>query len=310
MLDEPSRQLLAHLQQQGGPAFETLQIATLRAVMDGMTATDSAGPNIARVEDINAALLHGNVPIRLYHPAPGQKLPVLIYYHGGGWISWNVKSHDPVCRRLSDAGQCAVISVEYRLAPEHQFPAAVDDAYGIVDWIRANADSLGIDRHRVGVAGDSAGGNLAAVVAHIIRDRGDVPLLLQALIYPVTDATMSLPSYVEHANDASLTAAVMRHFIDNYLPAAADRRHANVSPLFIDNFKGLPPAIMIVAEYDPLRDDGLHYARRLLDAGVPVQVEHFAHSMHGFISMGGLIGPESGLEAIKLVADAFQKVCN
>jgi acetyl esterase len=309
MLDEPSRQFLAYLQQQIGPPFETLPIETLRASMDAMAAADTAGPTIARVENFTAALPHANVAVRLYHPLPGQALPVLVYYHGGGWMSWNVNSHDPVCRRLSDAGQFAVLSVEYRLAPENKYPAAVDDAYEVIAWLRAHAATLGIDSNRIGVAGDSAGGNLAAVVAQLVRDNAGAPLRFQALIYPVTDATMSHPSYIEHASDGSLSAVVMRHFIDSYLPADVDRRDPTISPLFAANFAGLPPAIVIVAEYDPLRDDGFNYAQRLQEANIAVQVEHFPNSMHGFISMGGLIGPESGLKAIKLVAEAFRREC-
>jgi acetyl esterase len=307
MLDEASRRLVAMLQQAGGPPFESLPIAALRAAIEAMTAADSPGPTIARVADFTAALPHAAISVRLYHPLPGERLPVLVYYHGGGWVAWNVQALDPVCRRLSDTGKCAVISVEYRLAPEHKYPAAVDDAYAVLSWIRAQADTLEIDPERMGVAGDSAGGNLAAVAAQLTRDRGDPPLRFQALIYPVTDATMSQPSYQEHADDATLTTAVVQHFIRTYLPADADRRDPTISPLFARDFAGLPPAIVIVAEYDPLRDEGFAYAHRLQEAGVPVQLEHFAHSMHGFVSLGGLIGQESGQQAIRLVTDAFHR---
>jgi acetyl esterase len=307
MLDEVSRRLVAQLQQQGGPAFEALPIAALRMAMDAMAGSDAPGPAIPRVEDLAAELPHGAISVRLYHPRPGTRLPVLVYYHGGGWISWSVASFDPVCRRLCEASQCAVVSVDYRLAPEHKYPAAVDDAYAVLGWVRARAELLGIDAGRVGVGGDSAGGNLAAVVTQLVRERRDPPLRFQALIYPVTDVTMSHPSYQEHASDATLTASVMRHFIGSYLPADADRRHPTISPLFATDLAGLPPAIMIIAEYDPLRDEGFAYARRLREAGVPVQVEHFQSSMHGFVSLGGLIGPESGLQAIRQVAEAFRR---
>ena len=307
MLDEASRQLVAQLQQQDGPPFETLPIEALRAAMDAMAATDSPGPAIARVADFSAPLPHAAIAVRLYHPRPGERLPVLVYYHGGGWVSWNVAAFDPVCRRLSDAGRCAVIAVEYRLAPEHPYPAAVDDAYAVLGWIREQAESLGIDPERMGVAGDSAGGNLSAVVAQLARARHGPPIRFQGLIYPVTDATMSQPSYAEHATGATLTAAVMQHFIGSYLPADVDRRQPMISPLFATDLAGLPPALVIIAEYDPLRDEGLAYARRLQEAGVAVQVEHFANSMHGFISLGGLIGPESGRRALQLVADAFRR---
>jgi acetyl esterase len=307
MLEEASRQLVAQLQQPDNPPLETQPIETLRAAMDALAATDSAGPSIARVADFSAVLPHGLISVRLYHPSPGERLPVLVYFHGGGWVAWNVQALDPVCRRLSDAGEFAVVSVEYRLAPEHRYPAAVDDAYAVLGWVRSRPDLLGIDPERMGVAGDSAGGNLAAVVARLNRDRHDPPLQFQGLIYPVTDATMSLPSYVEHASDAALTMAVMQHFVGSYLPEGIDRRHPDISPLFAPDVTGLPPALVIVAEYDPLRDDGLSYARRLREAGVPVQVEHFAHSMHGFLSLGGLVGPESGARAVRLVAEGFRQ---
>lgn len=307
MLEEASRRFLAQLQQQGGPPFEALPIEALRAAMDAMAAADSPGPDIARVADFTAALPHASIGVRLYHPAPGTTLPVLIYYHGGGWVSWNVNAFDAVCRRLCAASQCAVVSVEYRLAPEHQYPAALDDAYAALGWVRAQAVMLGIDPGRVGVAGDSAGGNLSAVVAQQTRERRDPPLKLQALIYPVTDATMSHPSYQVRGDGASLTAAVMRRFLDSYLPAGVDRRQPTISPLLAADLRGLPPAIVIIAEYDPLRDEGLAYARRLSEAGVAVRVEHFKHSMHGFISFGGLIGPESGLRALGMIAEAARQ---
>lgn len=306
MLEEASRQLVAQLQQANDPPLETQPIAALRAAMDAMAASDSAGPPIARVADFAATVPHGSVPVRLYHPQPGERLPLLVYYHGGGWISWHVQAFDAVCRRLSEAGRCAVLSVDYRLAPEHKYPAGLEDAYAVLGWIRAQAAMLEIDAGCIGVAGDSAGGNLAAVVAQWTRRRRDPPLQFQALIYPVTDATMSQPSYVEHASDATLTATVMQHFISNYLPAGMDRRDPSISPLFAGDVAGLPPALLIIAEYDPLRDEGLAYARRLQQAGVAVQVEHFAHSMHGFISLGGLIGPASGLRAVRMVAEAFR----
>ena len=309
MLEEASRLLVAQLKQLDGPPFESQPIAARSAAMDAMAAADSPGPAIARVEDLSAQLDHATISVRLYHPSPDQRLPALVYFHGGGWISWNVQAFDAVCRRLSEAGKFAVVSVEYRLAPEHKYPAAVDDAYGAVGWVRAQADGLGIDPARVGVAGDSAGGNLAAIVSRLMRERRAAPLQFQALIYPVTDLTMSHASYVEHASDATLTATVMQHFIRSYLPPDVDARHPNISPLFASDVAGLPPALVILAEYDPLRDEGFAYARRLEQAGVPVQVEHFAHSMHGFISLGGLIGPESGLRAVRMVADAFRRHC-
>jgi acetyl esterase len=305
MLEEASRRLVAQLQQQGGPPFETLPIEVLRATMDAMAASDSPGPAIARVADFSAALPHAAIAVRLYHPLPGERLPVLVYYHGGGWISWNVAAFDAVCRRLSDASRCAVVSVEYRLAPEHKYPAAVDDAYAVLGWIREQAALLGIDPEKMGVAGDSAGGNLSAVVAQLARERHGPPIRFQGLIYPVTDATMSQPSYQEHATGGTLTAAVMQRFIGGYLPAEADPRQPTISPLFASDLGGLPPALVIIAEYDPLRDEGLAYANRLREAGVAVQVEHFTNSMHGFISFGGMIGPESGLRALRLVAEAF-----
>lgn len=311
MLEEASRQLVAQLQQPGNPPLETQPVEVLRAAMDAMAATDAPGPSIARVADFRTDLSHAAISVRLYHPLPDQRLPVLVYYHGGGWVAWNVQALDPVCRRLSDTGKFAVISVEYRLAPEHQYPAAVDDAYAVLGWIRDHADMLGVDPQRMGVAGDSAGGNLAAVVARRARDRQGPAVQFQALIYPVTDATMSQPAYAEHASDAALTRSVMQHFVGCYLPADVDRRDPDISPLFVADAAGLPPALVIVAEYDPLRDDGLAYARRMEAAGVPVQLEHFEHSMHGFLSLGGLIGAESGLRAVHMVASAFrQRVIN
>ena len=226
----------------------------------------------------------GPIPVRLYRPEPASPAPVLIYFHGGGWVIGDIESHDHVCRGLANATPCVVISVDYRLGPEARFPAAVEDAYAATEWIANHADELGIDGGRIAVGGDSAGGNLAAVVTQLARDGSGPRLIYQLLVYPGTDMRMAWPSVEENADGPLLTKAAMDWFVSHYLRSEADRNDPQASPLLASSLRDLPPAFILTAECDPIRDEGEAYAARLRESGVAVEMKRYAGMPHGFFS--------------------------
>jgi len=256
---------------------------------------------LARVENLFSPGPAGDIPLRLYATDHVGLRPALVYFHGGGFVFGNLDTHDAVCRAIAKASGAVVVAVDYRLAPEHKFPAAVDDSYAATKWVAANAERLGIDAHRIAVGGDSAGGNLATVIALRCRDAGGPALAAQVLIYPVTDvSTFETGSHRELAEGYFLTRAAMEWFTGHYLASADHKRHPEVSPLLAPNLSGLPPALIITAEFDPLRDEGEAYARRIQQAGVPVTVTRYPGMIHGFVSMRGVLS--GGRQAIQEAA--------
>lgn len=248
-----------------------------------------------------------DVPLRVYRPA-GRRgpLPLVVYFHGGGWVMGGIDSHDATCRHLADASGCLFASVDYRLAPEHPFPAAVDDAWAVTRWAMDNAGDLGGDPERVAVAGDSAGGNLAGVVARLARDAGRA-LAFQLLVYPVVDSRLDRPSMVDGSPDYLIDRADMEWFWQLYDPegvAAADPRAALTA---VADLGGLPPALVITAEHDPLRDEGEEYGVRMREAGVPVTVSRYPGVFHGFFEMRGLLdaATAAAVEAAEALRSAF-----
>lgn len=232
----------------------------------------------------------GEIPVRIYHPKTpdedstgGSPRPIVVFFHGGGWVVGSIASHDALCRRLCNQSGCIFVSVGYRLAPEHKFPAAVDDCYTATAWAAVNAEELGGDPDRIAVCGDSAGGNLAAVVALLARDRGGPAIAHQSLIYPITDHMPDFDSYRRNGDGYFLTNDSIHWFWEHYLndPSEADQPAA--APLRADDLSGLPPATMLVAEFDPLIDEGLAYADRLEQAGVPVERITCDGQIHGFL---------------------------
>lgn len=281
-LHPQSAALLEALAQLAAPALETQDPVTARRGFDSMIAP-SEYP-IHHTRDLDA----DGVPVRLYRPNDRTDLGLLVYYHGGGWVLGGLESHDDVCRRLTDAIGHAVLSVDYRLAPEHPFPAPVTDSLNALRWAHDHAEELGVDPTRIAVGGDSAGGNLAAVVAQL----QPVPLRHQMLIYPVTDARRGSQSYVDNADGYRLTAASMKWFCDHYLSGEqGSEDDPRVSPLCAPDsaLAGSPPALVITAEYDPLRDEGEEYARRLIAAGVPCTLTRYYGQIHGFFSMSAFV---------------------
>ncbi|MFB6296440.1 MAG: alpha/beta hydrolase [Halobacteriales archaeon] len=226
----------------------------------------------------------------MYTPEGEGPFPVLTFYHGGGWVIGTLDTHEPICRALAGAADCVVVSVDYRLAPEHPFPAALEDCYAATRWVSDNAATLHADPDRVAVGGDSAGGNLAAAVAQACRDHGGPELVHQLLVYPVTDHAFDTDSYAENAEGYFLTRADMEWFWDHYLDSRFDGNNPYASPLRARDLGGLPPASVVTAGFDPLRDEGIAYAKRLDAAGVAVEHHHYDGAIHGFFGM--LVEPE------------------
>jgi acetyl esterase len=246
----------------------------------------------------------GAIPVRVYTPTSGSQLPGLVFFHGGGFVLGTLDSSDRVCRDLAHLAGRIVVSVDYRLAPEHPFPAAVDDAVAATAYVLEHAGEFGIDATRIAIGGESAGANLAAVTALRLRDRITPPLAFQLLVYPQVDFADDSPSMREFASGHFITSEVLAYFEGHYLRTATDRRHPDASPLNAD-LHGLPPAYVITAECDPLRDQGEAYARKLQQAGVPVTLKRHEGMIHPFFSLAGII--DGGREAIADAAAALKQ---
>jgi len=273
----------------GAPPIEQLPLAEARAVRSEMIAAGGPEEPVADVQNRSVPGPGGPIAVRVYRPEKNQPLPALIFFHGGGFVICNLDTHDRQCRSLANGSGCAVISVDYRLAPEHKHPAAVDDAYAVTRYVAEHAAEFGIDPNRIAVGGDSAGGNLAAVVSLLSRDRGGPSLKFQLLIYPLVDFYDQSPSMQQYSEDHFLTRAGMDWFTRNYLPSREAGLEPSASPLHAANFRGLPPAMIITAECDPLRDQGEAYARKLEGAGVPVELKRYEGMIHPFFQFGGIL---------------------
>ena len=302
-LEPVTAAILAQIAESGAPEYHQLPVIESRALY---TEAQSVPPSIEvySVEDFVVPGPAGDIPVRLYRPND-KPAPLHVHFHGGGWVIGNLVTHDADCREIVAASGCMVLAVDYRLAPEHPFPAASEDCYAVSCWAAANSTQLGGSPGLISIGGDSAGGNLAAVVALMARDRNGPEFAMQLLLYPITEPSMASASFRENAEGYLLTKTMMAWFWDHYCPDIEQRKHPLISPLMASDLSGLPPALMITAEFDPLREEGEAYAARLKEAGVEVEMRRFNGFIHGFFSLAGII--EATREAVELVGSALRK---
>ncbi len=288
-LDPQARRLLDQIAKAGIVPTHTQTPEQARAQMLIGSRFLGRPEEVHSVEDRELPGPAGAVPIRIYHPGGSEPLPAVVYFHGGCWVMGSIRTHDAYCRTLANRAGVVVVSVDYRLAPEHKHPAGVEDTYAATCWVADNAASIGADAKRIAVAGDSAGGNLAAVVALMARDRDGPSLAFQLLIYPITDFNLDTPSYRENGTGFHLTRDDMIWSWKHYLSNELDGYSAYASPMRADDPRGLPPAMILTAEYDPLRDEGELYAHKLRDAGVAVTLKRYDGMIHGFVRRTDLL---------------------
>ncbi|HUY27918.1 MAG TPA: alpha/beta hydrolase [Candidatus Binataceae bacterium] len=310
---DPQMKLFLDAANADGPMFlraETPEQARAK-MMALVAARPSDPPEIYSVEDRAVAGPHGAIPIRIYTPAEASApMGILVFFHGGGWVLGNLETHDVVCRNLSVGAGCIVIAVDYRLAPEHKFPAAPEDCYVAAKWGAANAAALGGDESIIAVGGDSAGGNLATAVALMARERGGPRLCFQLLLYPAISAANDTPSQREFAADGFvLSRADMKWFWNHYLDSPADAKNPLACPIFAQSLANLPPALVLTASHDPLRDEGEAYAAAMRKAGVSVTLKRYDGVTHGFVSFADLLdkGRQGLNQACAVLRAAFAR---
>lgn len=282
-LDRQAEAWLKGIAELGAPPLNEMSVVDARDTYTAVVAQCGPAPEpVADIVDRTVPGPQGEIPVRIYTPRGSGPFPILVYFHGGGWVIGNLEVVHGLCTVLANRAHCVVVSVDYRLAPEHVFPAAVDDCFAATRWAADSAALLGGDPERVAVGGDSAGGTLAAVVAAMARDEGGPALVYQLLIYPATDVDPGTRSYRENGEGYFLTRELMAWFYDHYLDGEAQKKDWRASPLRISSTVGLPPALVITGEYDPLRDEGEAYAARLIEGGVPVTCRRYLGQIHAF----------------------------
>jgi acetyl esterase len=297
-LDRDAATVLEMIRLAARPPWHTVSPEAARAsYMAGRQVTAPEPMPVAVVQELIAPGPHGPIPLRLYRPAaaPAAGAAALVFFHGGGWVLGNLDSHDGVCRHLAERSGCVVVAVDYRVAPEHKFPAALDDATAATAWVAAQADTLGLDPARIAVGGDSAGGNLAAALCLGVRDGGGPAIAWQMLLYPATDFAMDTPSHRRFEEGHLLSRESMLWFRDHYLNSPAEITDWRASPLCATSVAGLPPALVLTASHDPLRDEGEAYGRRMAEACVPVTLWRVPGQIHGFLPMGKVIAASAGV---------------
>jgi acetyl esterase/lipase len=301
------RSLLETMAAEGGPPMETLSVPEARDVARGLDQLAGDAEPMSRVEDRKIAGRSSEIPVRIYVPDGDGPFPGVVFLHGGGWVIGDLDTHDKICRAIGRRAGAVVVSVDYRRAPEHAFPAALEDSIDALAWVADNAAALRIDPRKLVIAGDSAGGAMATIVAAETRDTERPALALQVLVYPATNLSgFETASHREFAEDHFLTRSLMEWFASQYIPRPADRTRPDASPAFIDDLGGLPPALVITAECDPLRDEGEVYAQRMRDSGVPVTLTRYAGMIHPFLHFIGVT--PSANKALDEIAAAIRKV--
>ncbi len=299
-LDSQAKQFLDALAEQNAPAWEELTPEEGRKVFAGLTDLFGEVEPVERLQDVDN--------LRIYTPAGTGPFPAVVYFHGGGWVLGSRNTHDVLCRRLANGAECVVISVDYPLSPECRFPEPLENCYEATQFIAHNAEKFQINPNRIAVAGDSAGGNLAAAVAHLATERGTPSLCFQLLIYPVLNHDFSTQTYNEFAEGFGLNKSSMQWFWQQYLGSDDDGHNPHASPLRSNDFSRLPPTHVILAEYDVLRSEGEAYAAKLVEGGVPTTVECYDGMIHGFTHLAGILdtGKQSLLDAASVLRKAFE----
>ena len=304
-LDPQVDALIKQMAAAPGPKLEELSPADARKLTSTTFAMLAGAPEeVAKVENRRIAGPAGEIPVRIYTPAGAGPFPLLVFFHGGGWVIGDLDTHDNACRQLTNRAKCVTVAVDYRLAPEHKFPAAADDCYAAAVWAADHAREFNADASRIAVGGDSAGGNLSAVVAILARDRGKPSIKFQLLVYPATDGALDTYSH-QNFKEYFLTDKAVQYFWGHYIRSEADKKDPIASPALAKSHKGLPPALIITAEFDPLRDEGEAYGEKLRAAGVPVTVTRYDGMIHGFFTMTGVL--DQGKKAIEEASAALRK---
>lgn len=300
--EEPDSEITALLQQMGAtpmPTFRSLSPAGARRFAEGMFPSADDPEPVGEVMDLSVT--DEGIPIRVYVPEGEGPYPTLVYLHGGGWVIGNIEQYDETCRAITNAAECMVVSVGYRLAPEFEFPIPLQDCYAAAEWVFDTAETMQVDTDNVAIGGDSAGGNLAAAVTQMARDRDGPFFARQVLVYPVTDYGFDTPSYEENAEGYLLTKGDMKWFWDQYLPTDIDGQNPYASPLKTGDLGDLPPATVVTCGFDPLRDEGAAYADGLANAGVDVNHIHYEDAIHGIVQL--LVEPADLTRARDLIGD-------
>lgn len=302
-LDPQIQDYLHGLSERGLPPLHRLSLQDARETYLNLSVPETSPEAVGSVTELSVPGPEGSVPIRVYTPTGDGPHPALVFFHGGGWMLGDLDTHDALCRALTNATECVVIAVEYRLAPEHPFPAGLEDCYAATRWVANNPEAVGVDPDTLAVAGDSAGATLAVGVGLLARDRDGPDIDYQVLAYPPTNYGFETASYEENAQGYFLTREDMKRFWNGYLRCELDGRHPYASPLRAQQLDALPPAFVLTCGFDPLRDDGRALADRLSSAGVPVRHVEYDDMIHGFLTM--LADPEidRAREAIELIAD-------
>jgi acetyl esterase len=299
-LTTQARRLLDRFEELGVKPYDQMSVLEARDVVAASRALQGPPPDVDSISDHLAPGAAGALPVRLYHPAHGEQLPLLVYFHGGGWVTGSVDVADTPCRALANATRCAVASVEYRRSPETKFPGPAEDCYAATCWLSDHARELGADPGRLVVCGDSAGGNLATVVAMMSRDRGGPDIAQQVLLYPTLAPTQrrDLPSHHDNAEGYGLRRSEMEWFWDHYLATPEAGLDPYAAPLLAEDLSRLPPAFIVTAEFDVLRDEGTAYAERLRAAGVSAETLVVPGLIHGFFWMAKALDEGGGLPAV------------
>jgi acetyl esterase len=301
-------QVSKFLEQQAALGLKPIERCTpaefRQMMVDGLVAAGES-ERVAVIENRIADGPNGPIPIRIYRQAPTGRSPALVYFHGGGWVGGNLETHDGLCRAIVNAANCSVIAVDYRLAPEHKYPAATEDAFAAAGWVQRHAAALGIDGQRIAVGGDSAGGNLAAAVALMARDRDQPPPCLQVLLYPIIDYDLATASYRQYADGYLLTRAAMQWFWTHYQSSENDAKQPYAAPMQAKDLTGLAPALVLTAEFDVLRDEGEAYAERLTAAGVSTERTRYNGMIHGFVPRLNLF--DSARTALAQIVGALKR---